>query len=64
MYVKLSIVIASHISDIQTGVLISNDVDNRLNFIKYLLIGHADLNVEIDADKEWEEFSRTKFFKK
>lgn len=64
MEVKLSIVIASHISDIQTGVLTANDVNNRLNFIKWLIIGHTDLNAEINADAEWEAFTKTRFYKK
>lgn len=64
MEVKLSIVIASHISDIQTGALTPNEVNNALNFIKYLIIGHGDLNGVINAEREWEEFSKTQFFKK
>jgi hypothetical protein len=64
MEVKLSIVISSHISDIQLGVLTPNEVNNSLNFIKYLIIGHADLNGEINAEREWEAFSKTRFFKK
>ncbi len=64
MYTKLSIVIASHISDVQAGVLTPNEVSNALNFVKYLIIGHSDLNAEINADQEWEAFSKTRFFKK
>jgi len=64
MKTKLSIVISSHLSDVQTGQLKANDVNNRLNFIKWLMVKHKNLTEEIDAKAYWEEFTKTKFFNK
>lgn len=61
---RLSMIIASHLSDIQTGLLDAKDVNNKLNFVKYLVSRHSDLKSEIDEDKEWEEFTKTRFYKK
>lgn len=63
MQVKLSIVICTHLSDIQTGVLDSKTVNNKLNFVKWLSVRNSDLKADIDADHQWEEFTKTRFFK-
>lgn len=56
MLIKVRIIIASHLSDVQTGFLSPKDVNHRLNFCKYLLGVYPDTNQEIDADVVYEEF--------
>ena len=62
MKAKLSLIIHSHLSDIQTGFLVSNDVNNKINFVKWLILKHSDLNAEINLTDEWEAFMQTRFF--
>lgn len=65
--VKLSLLIASHLSDVQMGMLEDKDVHNKLNFVKWLIAWPCkgqNLNAEIDADKHWEDFTKTRFYKK
>jgi hypothetical protein len=64
MKTKLSIVISSHLSDIQTGQLKANEVNNRLNFIKWLMIKHRNLDEEIEPEILWNKFITTKFYQK
>jgi len=55
MKLPVSLVIASHLSDIQETSL---DTRNNLmiNFIKHLINEHPYTDVEIDADEEWERY--------
>lgn len=66
MDLKLKSTIMSHLSDVQTGLLTDKDVQNRLNFVKYLIqwsSKHNHLNEYINPDKEWEDFTKTKYYK-
>ena len=56
MEVRVSIVIMSHLSDIQDGGLRGNEW--KINFVKYLVSKFPDTSVEIDADEVFEEFSK------
>jgi hypothetical protein len=62
---KIVMVIMSHLSDIQDGFnsMDSNELNNRINFIKSLLLKYHDTNTEINPDIEWEEFTKTRFYK-
>jgi hypothetical protein len=68
--VKASIVVMSHLSDVQEQ-LSGNDnylngqekdlASKRINFVKYLIFHlGADLTVEIDADAWWNKFLESK----
>lgn len=63
--IKVRIIMMSHLSDIQEGFgsMDSNEFNNRVNFVKWLMNKYDDLNTEINADIEWEEFSKTRFFR-
>lgn len=56
MKVKLSIVIMSHLSDINDIPFYANERSHRINFVKYLLMKFPDTNTEIDPDFEYTEF--------
>ena len=56
MNIKVRIIIASHLSDVQTGFLSPEDVNHRLNFCKYLLSVYPDTNQEVDADAAYNDF--------
>jgi len=62
---KVKMVIMSHLSDIQEGFnsMDSNDLNNRINFVKSLLLKYDDTNTEINPDVEWEEFTKTRFYR-
>jgi len=62
MTTTLSLVINSHLSDVQTGLLSRLDIHNRCNFIKWLILINKDLRSEIDANKEWNIFTKSRFF--
>jgi hypothetical protein len=55
MKLPASIIVMSHLSDIQEGGDIS-----RINFVKYVILKFkGDLSQEIDADKVYEEFKKS-----
>jgi hypothetical protein len=60
---KLSMVIMSHLSDMQEEFIHSKKETNKINFIKWLIINHKDLTAEIDADTLWTEFTATPYYK-
>lgn len=49
----------SHLSDVQDGTSLGvkiGNFDDKINFVKWLIIKYSDTNVEIDADAEYELF--------
>lgn len=59
MLVKASIVVMSHLSDIQEELSNSHyqTVNNRANFIKYIILQcDGDLNIEINPEFAWDKF--------
>jgi hypothetical protein len=64
---KLSLVIMSHMSDIQSevseGKCDAKCVLNQTNFVKFLISRHTNLNSEIDINEEWDAFTKTIFYK-
>lgn len=62
---KVRMVMMSHLSDIQEGFnsMDSNEFNNRVNFIKWLMNKYEDLNTLIDPEVDWDEFSKTRFFR-
>ena len=62
---KVKMVIMSHLSDIQDGFnyMDSNDLNNRINFIKSLILKYDDTNTVINPEVEWEEFTKTRFYR-
>jgi hypothetical protein len=59
MTTKASIVVMSHLSDVQIEMQISPKLANeRLNFAKFIIIKcKGDLNQEIDAHELWEKYT-------
>ena len=55
-------VIMSHLSDIQETHSGDKDLNNRINFIKTLLLKIND-KTEINPETEWEEFTKTRFYR-
>ncbi len=60
---KLSLVIMSHLSDMQAEFIHSKKETNKINFIKWLIIHNKDLSAEIDADTLWTEFTASPYYK-
>ena len=62
---KVRMVMMSHLSDIQEGFnsMDYNEFNNRVNFVKWLMNKHEDLNTLIDPEVDWDEFSKTRFFR-
>ena len=57
MRTKASIVVMSHLSDIQEDNGGYCNVRFKINFVKYIILQcDGDLNIEIDADKMWQKF--------
>lgn len=58
--VPVSMIIASHLSDIQIelghGIPTPNYTSTRLNFVKYLVHFYKDTRTEVDADAVYNEF--------
>lgn len=60
----MSIVMMSHLSDIQSGCMSTDDVNIRINFVKFLIMKYGKLSnenplgrhFEIDPENEWIEF--------
>lgn len=55
MKTKAIIVVMSHLSDIQENISDVN-VDEKINFVKFILLHVNNLNQEIDANEMWEKF--------
>lgn len=72
MKAKLSIVLISHLSDVnmETSLIgcvkpeakseIQQTIHNRVNFCKHLLNKYSDTSIEIDADDEYTEWYNKK----
>ena len=63
MQTKVSLIISSHLSDINenrcdVSDLALNETSNRINFIKYLMNKHPNINDVVNADDEWENFKK------
>ena len=61
--ISAQLVIFSHLSDIQTGFLSQLEINNKVNFIKFIINWYPDIKSEINADDEWNDFCCTKFYK-
>lgn len=62
---SVKMIIMSHLSDLQEEIGVSNPGKNfymnqKLNFVKYLVMHFPDINVEINADELWERFRLNK----
>ena len=60
MKIKLRTIIMSHLSDAQEEISMGyakNGTIHNINFVKYLLLTHVDLNTEIDAEYEYQEYN-------
>ena len=55
MSVKASVVIMSHLSDIQE-MFSSKQLNDKINFAKFLLIKYPNVSTSIDPDEEYQEF--------
>lgn len=69
MKIQAQIVIMSHLSDAQhligsTDIESINRMNNHINFAKFVMGGHTDILVEIDADEVWKQFKETHFYRK
>jgi len=53
MNIKVSMVIMSHLSDIQEDI---SNVRNRVDFIKFMVMKYKNTETEIDADVEYDLF--------
>jgi len=62
---KVNMVMMSHLSDLQDGYEFMDSIDfnNKINFIKHLIIKYPDTDTSINADLEWEEFKKTRFYR-
>lgn len=66
METKVSMIIMSHLSDIQEGdySMGENNVEylrnERINFIKWLVLKYPDTRVEIDPNAEYAEFEKNR----
>ena len=58
--IKVSIVILSHLSDVQNMLHLGDMVaaNERINFVKYLTLTYKDNSVEIDPEAVFEEFKK------
>lgn len=60
MEVKVSIVIASHLSDVAIEMNHNQTLAlYRLNFVKYLVFKYPNTDVEIDVNKVFDDFKET-----
>lgn len=62
---KVKMIIMSHLSDIQDGFnsMDFNDLNNRINFVKSLILKYDDINTVINPEVEWDEFTKTRFYR-
>lgn len=57
MYIRVNLVVMSHLSDIQANP--NNESNNtKINFVKFLLSRYPNTCDKIDADIEFEAFSK------
>lgn len=60
MTTKASIVVMSHLSDVQEEISMgyaANGTNFHINFVKYIILQtNNNLNVEIDPNAMWDEF--------
>lgn len=56
MKVKVRLVMMSHLSDVQMFLLTDDTANERLDFVKFLLLKFPNTDTEIDADAEWALF--------
>lgn len=61
MNLKVSMIIMSHLSDVQDTNMFANFKaekirTNKINFVKHLIMKYPDTSVEINADEEYEAF--------
>ncbi len=65
MPTRVCTAVMSHMSDMQhmTGSIQTMRVNNLLNFCKLLLSKYPNTDIEIDADAEWEAFTKTRFYR-
>jgi hypothetical protein len=64
MKTKVKIIMMSHLSDLQEGASLPPVIYNdKINFVKWLLIKFPNTDEEIDVEKEYELF-QTKFTKR
>ena len=52
---KASLVIMSHLSDIQE-MSSNTQVRDKINFVKFLLMKYSNVSTAIDADEEYQKF--------
>jgi hypothetical protein len=65
MKTKASIVVMSHLSDVQEHRFVDSQVNNHINFAKYIILQcDGNLNQEIDTDVLWNEFTESRFYQK
>jgi hypothetical protein len=55
MKLKVSMIILSHLSDVQED-LTSPQTKTRINFVKYLTLKYTNTDTEIDPDIVYKEF--------
>jgi hypothetical protein len=63
MKIKASLVVMSHLSDIQEQLnwqlteVERNEIADNINFVKFLILQcNGNLNQEIDADEMWKKY--------
>lgn len=69
MNTKASLVVMSHLSDVQETIgrfseLENKMKNNRINFVKFIILEcNGNLNQEINPEEYWEKFTQTRFYK-
>lgn len=57
MKIKAKLVVMSHLSDIQDGVFQDSEINDRISFVKIIILHcNGDLNKEINPDEIWNDF--------
>ena len=61
----IRLLMMSHLSDVQELVGQNKDLNNKLNFVKWLMQFDPKngMKEEVDADQLWKEFTKTTFYK-
>ena len=69
---KASLVVMSHLSDIQETIgykyefqnMENKKNNNRIKFVKFIILEcNGNLNQEINPEEYWEKFTQTRFYK-